>query len=141
MFPQLVFSESVPEHMLRDILPAPVLLGRQYRRPSITIDEWREMKRIFDEKESEWSCHAPISLEAEHIRRIFLKYLWTTMSGRNLIGARATTQTWDSLLPLQLWTKLEDVTRRRKMKIKYVLALEPACGSMPMQCHRRGERI
>ena len=70
MFPQLVFSKSVPEDMFWDMPPAPVLVGRQCRRPSITTDGWLEKKKILDEKESEWSCHAPLSLEAENIRRL-----------------------------------------------------------------------
>ena len=30
--PQLVFSVTVPEHMFWDMLPAPVLIGRQYTK-------------------------------------------------------------------------------------------------------------
>ena len=63
---------------------SPVLIGRTYRRPSITKDEWREKKKIFDERESDWSCHAPISPEAKNIRGILLKYFWTS-SVRNEI--------------------------------------------------------
>ena len=37
--PQLVFSVTVPEHMFWDMLPAPVLTDRQYRRLSFTTDE------------------------------------------------------------------------------------------------------
>ena len=62
-------------------------------------------------------------------------------SGTNLIGGRATTQTWNSLMPLQLWTESDDEKRSRRMNIKLALALEPACGSIPMQCYRRGQRI
>ena len=29
-------------------------------------DEWREKKKTFDGQESDWSCHAPISLEADN---------------------------------------------------------------------------
>ena len=51
---------------------SPVLMGHMCRRPSITKDEWREKKKIFDERESDWSCHAPISPEAKNIRGILL---------------------------------------------------------------------
>ena len=42
------------------MLPAPMLTGRMYRGPSITKEEWREKNKIFDEKEGEWSWHAPM---------------------------------------------------------------------------------
>ena len=55
VLPQLAFSEPFPERMFRDILPALVIIGRMYRMLSITTDEWRENKKILDEKESDWS--------------------------------------------------------------------------------------
>ena len=59
--PQLVFSVTVPEHMFWDVLPAPVLTGRQYRKP-LTSDESRirswtacflgDLKRVWEERVS-----------------------------------------------------------------------------------------
>ena len=46
--PQLVFSVTVPEHMFWDMLPAPVLIGRQYTKLSFTTDEWCAQKKILD---------------------------------------------------------------------------------------------
>ena len=95
MFPQLVLSESVPEHMFWYMLPAPALIGRQSRRPSFTTDERLEKKKILDEKESEWSCHAPLSLDAENIGGTFLKYYWINYVRNELAwGVRATTNIW-----------------------------------------------
>ena len=93
---------------LWDVLPAPVLIGRQYRRPSFTTDEWREKKKILAEKESHLSYHSPLSLEAENIRGTFLKYFWINYVRTNLIGVRATTQIWNSLMSLQFWTEKHD---------------------------------
>ena len=63
--------------MFWEMFPAPVLIGRQYRRTPITTDEWLEKKKIFDVKEGEWSWHAPMSLEKEGKRGTFLKYFWS----------------------------------------------------------------
>ena len=58
------------------LLPAPVLTDRVYRRLPISTDERLEKKKIFDEKEGEWSRHAPVSVEAKSIVGSFLKYFW-----------------------------------------------------------------
>ena len=35
-------------------------------------------------KESKWSCHGPISLEAENVRGTFLKYFWAKYARNEL---------------------------------------------------------
>ena len=111
-----------------------------YRRPSITKDEWREKKKIFDERESDWSCHAPISPEAKNIRGILLKYFWTSSVRNEIDWVRATTQICIPLTPLLAWTKLEDWKRGKETKIKLRLDLEAACRSLPKQYYRCGQR-
>ena len=119
---------------------SPVLTGRMYRRPSITKDEWREKKKIFDERESDWSCHAPISPEAKNIRGILQKYCWTSSVRNEIDWVGATTQTCIPLTPLLAWTKLEDWKRGKETKIKLRLNLEAACRSLPKQYYRCGQR-
>ena len=53
------------------------------------------------------------------------------MSAMNLTGDLATTHIWNSLTQSQSCTNLEDGKTRKKTKIKMVLALELACGSIP----------
>ena len=80
-FRSFCFSESLPEHMFWDMLPAPVLIGRTYRKAFVQHRRWLVKKKIFDEKEGEWSWHAPVNLEAGRIRGTFLKYF--SYSARN----------------------------------------------------------
>ena len=76
-FRSLCFLISLQRPMFRYLPPAPVITGRVCKRPLISTDERLEKKKIFDEKEGELLCHAPISLEAECISGIFMKYFWT----------------------------------------------------------------
>ena len=44
-FPQLVLSERCQDPMFWYLLPAPVIEGRVYRRPSMSTDQWLDKEK------------------------------------------------------------------------------------------------
>ena len=63
---------TLPRHMFWQLLPAPVIEGRVYRRPSISTDERFEKKQFFDATESDWSRQALLSPKAKKVKENLL---------------------------------------------------------------------
>ena len=56
---------TLPRPVFWQLLPATVIEGRAYRRPSINTDKGSEKKKFFDQAGSEWSRQASLSQKAK----------------------------------------------------------------------------
>ena len=133
----LIYLRVVVARVRNLMLPAPVLIGRMYRRPSISTGQ----EKIFDEKEGERSRHAPVSSRGQWYQwkfpEVFLGQLCKECSRLELSSLHTN-------MELSYTVAVMDKTCGweigKKTKIKLAHVVERVHGSKPKQPSRHGHR-